>query len=92
MVMIELKAGADLGEVAEIKAGFRALDAPGCISYTLGDDLGLREGNWSFGIVADFEDEASYREYDLEPVHNELRARLAPHVERAARVQFRLDD
>jgi hypothetical protein len=28
MVMIELKAGADLGEVAEIKAGFRALDAP----------------------------------------------------------------
>ena len=91
VVMIELRADADREVVAEVQAGFRALNPPGCVSYTLGADLGLREGNWSYAIVADFEDEAAYREYDLERVHNELRERQAPHVERVARVQFSLD-
>jgi hypothetical protein len=92
VVMIELKVDADRAAVAEIQDGFRRMNLPGTVSYTLGDDLGLRDGNWSFAIVADFEDEAAYRGYDADAGHNELRAQLAVHVERLARVQFTLPD
>ena len=90
VVMIKLKDGHDADAVAAVQDGFRGLDAPGCVSYTLGDDLGLRDGNWSFAIVADFVNEASYRAYDVEAEHNRLRGLLAPHVEQIARVQFSL--
>jgi hypothetical protein len=90
VVLVELKPGADPGEVAAIQAGFRGLDCPGTVSYTLGDDLGLKDGGWSFGIVADFEDADAYRGYDLDDEHNRFRARLAPLVDRIARVQFEL--
>jgi hypothetical protein len=88
VVLVELKPDADLAAVASIQDGLRALDCPGTISYTLGDDLGLREGNWSFAIVADFEGEAAYRAYDEDAEHNRLRKLLAAQSERVARVQF----
>jgi hypothetical protein len=90
IVLIELKHDADRGAVAEIQDGLRRLDCPGTVSYTLGDDLALREGNWSFAIVADFEDEAAYRGYDEDAEHNRLRALLAVQVEQIARVPFAL--
>ena len=90
LVTIELNPDADRAKVAAIQEGFRRLDCPGTISYTLGDDLGLKDGNWSFGIVADFTDEAAYRGYDLDAEHNRLRGELAPFVARVARVQFEL--
>ncbi|WP_249009717.1 Dabb family protein [Conexibacter sp. DBS9H8] len=92
VVMVALREDHDRAEVAAVQAGFRALDPPGCRRYTLGDDLGLRDGNWSFAIVADFEDEVSYRAYDLDAEHNRLRARLALQVSEIARVQFELSD
>ncbi len=91
VVMVKLKDGADPDAVAQVQAGFRGLNPPGCVAYTLGDDLGLKAGAWSFAIVADFADAASYRAYDLEPEHNRLREQLAPHAEQLARVQFELD-
>jgi hypothetical protein len=90
VVMIELKPDADRAAVAGIQDGLRALNCPGTISYTLGDDLGLREANWSFAIVADFEDEAAYRAYDQDAEHNRLRGLLAAQAERVARVQFEI--
>jgi len=90
VVLIELKPDADLAAVAEIQEGLRRMDCPGTVSYTLGDDLGLRDGNWSFGIVADFEDERAYRGYDQDAEHNRLRGLLATQSERVARVQFQL--
>jgi hypothetical protein len=92
IVLIQLSPEADLAKVAEIQDGFRHLDCPGTVSYTLGDDLGLKDGAWSFGIVADFTDEDAYRGYDLDSEHNRLRAELAPFVAQIARVQFSLDD
>jgi len=83
VVLVKLKAGADAAEVAEIQDGFRNLDCPGTVSYTLGDDLGLRDGT-------DFADVASYRAYDLDAAHNRYRARLGPLAEQIARVQFDL--
>jgi hypothetical protein len=90
VVLVKLKPGADAAEVAQIQEGLRNLGCPGTVSYALGDDLGLRDGNWSFAIVGDFTDEDSYRAYDLDPEHNRLRARLGPLSEQIARVQFEL--
>jgi hypothetical protein len=90
VVMVELKAGADRDTVARIQQGFRELNIPGTLQYTLGDDVGLKDGGWSFAIVSDYVDEDAYRAYDLDAEHNRLRAELAPHAERTARVQFKL--
>jgi hypothetical protein len=89
--MIRLKPGYDPAEVADIQQAFLNLNCPGTIRYTIGDDLGLREGNWNFAIVADFTDETAYRGYDLDAAHNAARARLAPLAEQTARVQFLVD-
>jgi hypothetical protein len=64
VVLVKLRPGQDATAVAEIQEGLRNLDCPGPLSYTVGDDLGLREGNWSFAIVADFADQDSYQAYD----------------------------
>jgi hypothetical protein len=90
VVMVKLKSDHDAAAVATVQDSFRALDPPGCVAYTLGDDLGLKDGGWSFAIVADFQDEASYRRYDADAEHNRLRAELTPHVEQLGRVQFHL--
>jgi hypothetical protein len=90
VVLVRLKTGQDPAEIAEIQEALRSLDCPGTLSYTIGDDLGLREGNWSFAIVADFKDEGSYRAYDLDAEHNRIRARLAPMTEQIARIQFQV--
>jgi stress responsive alpha/beta barrel protein len=90
VVLVKLKAGQDPAEVAGIQEAFRNLDCPGTLSYTIGDDLGLREGTWSFAIVADFKDADSYRAYDQDAEHNRVRARLAPMAEQIARAQFQV--
>jgi hypothetical protein len=90
VVMVQLKAGADLAEVARIQDGLRAMNCPGTVSYTLGDDLRLREGTWSFAIVADFTDIDAYRTYDADAEHNRLRGLLAPMTASIARCQFEI--
>jgi hypothetical protein len=90
VVLVKLKAERDSAEVAEIQEGFRNLDCPGTLSYTVSDDLGLRDGNWDFAIVADFTDADAYRAYDQDLEHNRVRARLAPIAEQIARAQFEL--
>jgi hypothetical protein len=48
VVMVRLKPGHDAARVAGIQDGFRSLNVPGTLSYTIGNDLGLRERTWSF--------------------------------------------
>lgn len=88
VVLAKLKDGHDAAEVARIQEGLRGLDLPGTLTYTVGTDAGLREGNWDFVIVADFTDVEAYRGYDSDAEHNALRARLAPMVDQIARAQF----
>jgi hypothetical protein len=92
VVMVQLAPDADPAEVARIQDGFRAMNCPGTVSYTLGNDLGLREGGWSYAIVADFTDAEAYRNYDADAEHNRLRALLAPMTQQIARCQFELPD
>ena len=55
----------------------------------VGVDAGLREGNWSYAITADFIGEESYRRYDLDEEHNRVRREMfAPLSDEIARVQF----
>ena len=88
VVLVKLKPGHDPAELADVQDDFRRLNCPGMLSSTIGSDLGLREGNWGFAIVADFTDAEAYRNYDLDPAHNQARARLAPYAEETARAQF----
>jgi Stress responsive A/B Barrel Domain len=90
VVLVKLRDGYDAAEAAAIQKGLLGLGCPGTLSYTVGDDLGLREGNWSFAIVADFTDVDAYRAYDQDSEHNRIRARLAPMAEQVARAQFEL--
>ena len=88
MVMVKLRDGYDGEWLKGLLRRFQALNCPGTAAYTIGTDLGLRDGGWTFAIVADFVDADAYRAYDADQVHNALRAELAPHAEQVARVQF----
>lgn len=90
IVLVKLAPGQDPAAVAKAQQAFLDLNCPGTLSYAIGDDLGLRDGNWSFAIVADFADEGSYQAYDQDAEHNRIRALLAPLAEQVARVQFQL--
>jgi hypothetical protein len=76
-------------QLEEALAAIVALEPPGCLDMRVGVDAGLREGNWSFSITADFADEDAYRRYDLEEEHNRVRRELfGPMCEEVVRVQF----
>jgi hypothetical protein len=90
VVVGRVRAGVARETVEEALAAIAALDPPGCRDMKVGVDAGLREGNWSFSITADFADEDAYRRYDLEDEHNRVRRELfAPICEDIVRVQFR---
>lgn len=92
VVLAKLTSGHDADEVTAIQDGLRNLQTPGTVRYTIGSDAGLRDGNWDFAIVADFEDVAAYRRYDDDAAHAALRGRLAQVVDQIARAQFEIAD
>ncbi|HEY7262063.1 MAG TPA: Dabb family protein [Trebonia sp.] len=90
IVLVKLVPGQSPAAVARAQQAFLDLNCPGTLSYSIGDDLGLRDGNWSFAIVADFTDVDAYRAYDQDAEHNRARAELLPMTEQIARVQFEM--
>ncbi len=89
IVVGRVREGVDPAVLEPGLAAIEALDPPGLVSCRTGLDLRLREQSWDFAITSDFQDEASYREYDLEAEHNRIRAELfGPHCEQIVRVQF----
>jgi hypothetical protein len=89
VALVKLAPGQD-PTAAEGPAGLPEPELPGTLSYMIGDDLGLRDGNWSFAIVADFADADTYRAHDQDEEHNRARAGLLPVTEQIARVQFEM--
>ena len=58
-------------------------------SYDYGADLGLREGNFDFAVVADFRDADAFRAYVDHPDHQAfLEQRLRPVLEERVSIQF----
>lgn len=90
VVMMRLVEGYDRTQLDRLVARLEGLHCPGTLGYTVGFDLGAREGNWTLAIVADFRDLASYQAYDADAEHNAIRAELGPSLEAIARVQFSL--
>jgi hypothetical protein len=59
--------------------------------YEFGGDLGLREGNWDFAVVADFDDADGYRAYSADATHQQVIAdHIAPNTVERAAVQYEL--
>ena len=88
VVLAKLKAGYDAAELSSIQDGLRNLNTPGTVRYTIGIDAGLRDGNWDYVIVADFEDVA-VRDIAEEP--DLRRGRRAQCAARAAGAVRRAD-
>ena len=69
-------------------AGIAGLELTGMLASSLGRDIGLRAGGWSFAIVNDWADAESYRAYDKDVEHNRYRTVLVDNCADIARVQF----
>jgi hypothetical protein len=89
VVVARLRPGAARGDAEQALAAMRALEPDGCLDMKVGLDAGLREGNWSLAITADFADLESYRRYDTDEEHGRIRREMfGPIVEEIVRVQF----
>ncbi|MCA9504046.1 MAG: Dabb family protein [Spirochaetaceae bacterium] len=64
---------------------------PGIEAYSYGADLGLRAGNYDFGVVADFGDAEAFQAYVVHPEHQAfLHDRLEPVLAERISIQFEL--
>lgn len=89
VVLARLKDGVKDEDVRAMIAALRQIRTPGLVSISVGQDLGLRDGNWDVAVVADLQDAESYRQYDSDPEHNRIRRDVvAPLVERIERCQI----
>lgn len=60
-------------------------------SYAFGADAGLREGNWDFVVVGDFDDVEAYLTYSGDATHQAVIAdHIAPNISERAAVQYEL--
>ncbi len=60
-------------------------------AYTYGSDLGLRDGNYDFAVVADFENDEDFKIYADHPDHQAfIQDRVAPILEKRVSVQFEI--
>lgn len=83
---------ADAALLQQGLAGIAALSFPGLVAMSMGADLGLRDGGWSFAIVNDWQDADAYRVYDADEEHNRIRREIFAKIcQDIARVQFEID-
>lgn len=70
-VVFRFADGTDPASIAALAEALRALPAqiPEVEAYTVGADLGLRDTNADFAVVADFADEAAFLVYSGHPAH-----------------------
>lgn len=82
----EAKAAASAG-LGELPSAIPAIKR-----YEFGGDLALRDGNWDFVVVADFDDVDGYRTYSDDATHQAVIANhIAPNIVERAAVQYALD-
>ena len=89
VVVGRVREGVPRETVEEALDAIVALQPEGCLDMRVGVDAGLRPGNWSFSITADFLDAEAYQAYDAEAEHNRIRQEMfAPITEEMVRIQF----
>jgi endonuclease/exonuclease/phosphatase family metal-dependent hydrolase len=80
-------------QVAAVATGLRALPAiiPELRDYRVGPDLGVDNGNASFVVIGDFDDEAGYRTYRDHPDHQAVaREHILPILAGRTAAQYSL--
>ena len=93
VVMFTFQETAPEGTVAHLEEGLFLLaqTISEISAYTYGGDVGLREGNYDFAIVADFETAEDFRTYADHPDHQAfIKERIVPVVKDRVSVQFEL--
>lgn len=87
----EGQATQDAKKAVEVALGTLPNIIPQIRAYTFGQDLKLAEGNADFAVVADFDDEDSYRTYADHPEHQKiLREMIKPLLASRTAIQYRL--
>ena len=80
-------------QIEAVTAGLRALPAmiPELRDYRVGPDLGVDQGNASFVVIGDFDDEAGYRTYRDHPDHQKVaREHILPILAGRTAAQYSL--
>ena len=91
IAMFRLKDDAPEGTFESLSEGLSEMTKriPGISKYRYGRDLGLREGNFDFAVVADFEDEDAFTAYANHPDHQAfIRDQLTPVMTERVALQF----
>jgi Stress responsive A/B Barrel Domain len=91
VVTFNLKPDAPADQVDRIAEAIHALAAtlPEVRAVAIGKDLGLREGNSSFAIAAQFDDVDGFKVYADHPEHiRVIKELIGPHITERHPVQF----
>lgn len=93
VVAFSWKAPMPSEQLADLEAALRALAATtsGVETYDVGRDLGLRETNADFGVVARFTGVAAFESYMNDPTHRAIIDRfVAPNVAVRSALQWQV--
>lgn len=93
IAMFRLKDDAPEGTLESLAEGLSVLaESISEISkYSYGRDLGLREGNYDYAVVADFENAEAFAGYAKHPAHLAfIQDQLTPVVEERVSLQFEI--
>jgi len=91
LVLLRFHEGTEPEQVEAIATALRTLPGqiPELQGYLVGTDLALADGNFAFGISADFASQADYEAYRDHPAHQAvIHDLIAPHVAARAAVQY----
>ncbi len=91
LVLLRFHEGTEPAQIEAVTAALRTLPGqiPELVAYHVGPDLGLADGNWEFGIAADFANAAHYATYRDHPAHQAvIHDLIAPLVAARAAVQY----
>ena len=94
VVLFRWKPGTGAAELRALEQALGGMPrlCPTIRRYRFGRGLGLQEGGYDFGIVADFDDAAGWRAYWADDAHQRLIAEhIRPIVQERAAVQFELE-
>ena len=91
ILLFTLRPGVTDEQVEALRAALAAIPFESRHNMRLGRDIGLLDSTMDLAIVADYDDEDTYRRWFEHPEHARVRAELlAPIIARRERCQIRI--